>query len=66
MLEVSRSSSVGRPGVGPHLPKDSEPHAPPAGTQVFFTGIEVPGEFGEPSDGYVNTKGLVTDADNGL
>jgi hypothetical protein len=33
---------------------------------VFFTGIEVPGEFGEPSDGYVNTKGLVTDADNGL
>ena len=66
MLEVSRSSSVGRPGVGPHLPKDSEPHAPPAGTHAFFTGIEVPGEFGEYPDGYGITRGMVTDADNGL
>ena len=65
MLEGSSSPSVGRPGVGSHLPKDSEPHTP-AGTYTFFAGIKVPGEFGEYPDGYGITRGMVTDADNGL
>jgi hypothetical protein len=66
MLEGSSSSSVGRPGVGSHLPKDSEPHAPSAVTHTFFTGIEVPGEFDKSSSGYVITGATVRDAANGL
>ena len=66
MLEGPSSSSVGRPGVGSHLPKDSEPPAPSAGTYTFFAGIKVPGEFGEYPDGYVITRVTVTDAANGL
>jgi hypothetical protein len=65
MLEVSRSSSVGPPGVGSRLPRDSEPHAPSSGTHSFFTGIEVAGEFGEYPNGYVITKVMVGDAANG-
>jgi hypothetical protein len=66
MLEVPRSSSVGRPGVGSHLPKDSEPHAPAAGTHTLSTVIKVPGEFGEYPDGYVITRVMVRDATNAL
>ena len=57
---------MGRPGVASHLPKDSEPHAPSAGTYAFFTGIEVPGEIGEYPDGYVITGVMVRDATDGL
>jgi hypothetical protein len=66
MLEGSSSPSVGRPGVGSHLPKDSKPHAPSAGTYTFFTGIKVPGESGKYPNGYVITRVVVGDAANGL
>ena len=66
MLEGSSSSSVGWPGVGSHLPKDSEPHTPAAGTYTFFAGIKVPGEFDEYPDGYVITRVTVEDAANSL
>ena len=52
--------------MGSHLPKDSEPHAPSAGTYTLCTGTKVPGEFGESSNGYVITGVMVGDAANGL